>query len=472
MPLDVALSPDGAILVVNTALFETFTYDATTGAQVAALPAALYSRFVDDDLVALSFGFEVDIVDARTGEQRSTVATTCGCDFAVSSDGSTIASGLDSPGLYSLEDDTLLTDVIAAPAAAPAGGLVSVARSDDGSLLGVGWNLGGVQVLEHTASGWQIVRQTGPEDWGGLLADGSLLRFTFEEGSIVDPRTGKVRGRFPGVGPVASFGASGDGRFVALGLPDGAVVVMDTVDNAEIARLTDLQDVNAANDFPFTDVVWGVRFSPDGRRLVASTWSGASGTWNVDTWSGFTLLTPGVVDVNGASPPAFDPTGRLLAVSYGRVGMRLFDAATLEPAGVIPFGTQGLPCRPPSTQRATASPSPSIPPPRWSTTSRPATAVGAPLPAAPLASTTYLDNDTLVLTAKDSPPSSSGTSTPRPSKPRPVVQQDATSPAPSGTSSGPETSRTPSPAHNSANLPPTRPDQSTFRLQPRPSLAT
>ena len=402
-PLDVALSPDGAILVVNTALFETFTFDATTGAQVAALPPALYSRFIDDDLVALSFGFEVNIVDARTGEQRSTVATTCGCDFAVSSDGSTIASGLDAPGLYSLQDKTLLADVIAAPAAAPPGGLVSVARSDDGSLLGVGWNLGGVQVLEHTASGWQIVHQTGPQDWGGLLPDGSLLRFTFEEGSIVDPRTDEVRGKFPGVGPVASFGASADGRFVALGLPDGSVVVMDTVDNSEIARLTDLQDVNAANDFPFTDVVWGVRFSPDGRRLVASTWSGASGAWNVDTWSGFTLLTPGVIDVNGASPPAFDPTGRLLAVSYGRVGMRLFDAATLEPAGDIPFGTQGLP------MQATFDPTGD----RLAVTFDTATVVvydietgatvGAPLPAAPLASTTYLDKDTLVLTAKDSP---------------------------------------------------------------------
>ena len=180
-----------------------------------------------------------------------------------------------------------------------------------------------------------------------------------------------------------------------------AVVVMDTVDNSEIARLTDLQDVNAANDFPFTDVVWGVRFSPDGRRLAASTWSGASGAWNVDTWSGFTGLTPGVVDVNGPSPPTFDPTGRLLAVSYGRVGMRLFEAATLEPAGDIPFGTQGLP------MQATFEPTGD----RLAVTFDTATvvvydietreAVGAPLPAAPLASTTYLDDDTLVLAAKD-----------------------------------------------------------------------
>ena len=401
-PFDEALSPDGSLLVVATNLFETITYDAATGEQLATLPSALYAHFIDDANVALSFGFAVTVVDARNATTGRTVETTCGCDFAVSADGSTIASGLDSLGLYSLEDAGLLTDVIPAPPEAQQGGLVSITRSADAKLLGIGWSFGGIRVLERGKGAWQTLYQTPPEDWGGLLPDGSLLRFSFEEGSIVDPRTGAELGRFPGVGPVAGFGANPDRRLVALGLPDGAVAVMDTATHQEVARLTDLQELNATNDFPFIDVAWGVAFSPDGQWLVASTWSGASVAWAVNDWSDVRVLTPGVVDVNGAARPAFEQAGRLLAVSYGRVGMRLFDGDTLERVAQIDFANQGLP------QQATFDPTGT----RLAVTFDTAKTVtydvatgetiGSALPAAPLASATFLDPDTLVLAAKDS----------------------------------------------------------------------
>lgn len=402
-PFDVALSPDGAMVVVATNFFETQTYDAVTGERLATLPPALYANFVDDANVALSFGFAVTVVDAKTAATLRTVGTTCGCDFAVSADGSTIASGLDSLGLYSLGDAGLLTEVIAAPAGTPQGALISVTKSADASRLGIGWDFGGIEVLDHEGESWQVLHATGPEDWGGLLPDGTLLRFSFEEGTLIDPTTGDALGQFPGVGPVAGFDATRDHRLVALGLPDGAVAIMDAAAHEEVARLTDLQAVNALNDFPFIDVAWGVSFSPDGRWLVASTWSGASGAWAIDDWSDFRVLTPGVVDVNGAARPAFDPSGELLALSYGRVGMRLFDAHTLEPAGQIDFGNQGLP------QQATFDPTGTRLAVTFDTAKTVAydvqtgETVGAPLPAAPLASATYLDQSTIVLAAKDSP---------------------------------------------------------------------
>ena len=43
--------------------------------------------------------------------------------------------------------------------------------------------------------------------------------------------------------------------------------------------------------------------------------------------------------------PAFDFTGRYLAVSRGRTSIDLFDATTLQPIRSIPLGVQGLPYR-------------------------------------------------------------------------------------------------------------------------------
>jgi WD40 repeat protein len=110
-----------------------------------------------------------------------------------------------------------------------------------------------------------------------------------------------------------------------------------------VARLTDLQELNAGNEFPAAQWVLGSHFSPDGHWLTAASWSGAAVVWNTATWRRAAMLEPAIADVNGSVIPTFDPSGRYLAASRGRTSMVLFDATTLKPVRDLPLRVQGLP---------------------------------------------------------------------------------------------------------------------------------
>ena len=403
-PLDVGLSPDGSTAVVTAPWFATSRVDIDGGGDPLDLPLGLYDRFVDADHVALSTGDAITVVDVETGVEQSRVATTCGCDFAVSGDGTTLATGLDSLGLYALDERGLLRETVAPPPSAPDGAAVDVTVDADASLFGIGWDQGGVRLYRPSEGGLDPL-PTGHDEAGrgGVLGDGSMVVLSNDTGTVFDPATGAVVSTFDPGGPVTSFSSSVDGTLLSLGRVDGSVRVVEARTGDTVVDLDDLARLDADNGFPFATVVGGSAFSPDGRLLVASTWSGASGAWDVGDWETFRPLTPSVLDVNGAAPPRFDPSGAVLAVSHGRAGMRLFDGATLSELREVPFGTQGLPTQaafdPTGTRLAVAFDTGTAV--VYDVTD--GSTIGAPLPASPLTGLAFVDADTLIVGSTTSP---------------------------------------------------------------------
>jgi WD40 repeat protein len=287
------------------------------------------------------------VLDAATGAVLSSTTTTCGCDIAISPDGRTVATGLDAPGLYALDGRELLADAVDAPRMSSAFGISATAVSDDGRRLSVTAAGAGTTVYERAGDRWRILR-TSPAEVGSIQPDGSLLAMDGTTGtaSILDPATGATDRSFPvprgDVFPLY-FALSQDRRFLVSGSFEGLVTVIDTNTGAEVAHLTDLQELNGGNQFPYAALVPAPRFSRDGHRLVAAAWSGAAVAWDTSTWTRLAVIEPAIADVDGATRPAFDPTGRYLAVSHGRTRMDLVDADTLQPIRQIPLGVQGLP---------------------------------------------------------------------------------------------------------------------------------
>jgi DNA-binding SARP family transcriptional activator/WD40 repeat protein len=345
---DIAVSPSGhRAAVIGFSAPAQAVYDTTTGMQTATLQYNGNAvRFLDEDRVVDS-GAAVVVLDATTGTTITSTTTTCGCDIAISPDGRTVATGLDAPGLYALDGRELLADALDAPRMSAAFGISVTATSADARLLSVTAAGAGTTVYERAGRGWRIIRTT-PGLVGSIQADGRLLAIDGTTGtaSILDAETGAIAQSFPGPrGDVFPLyvSLSGDGRFLATGSFEGLVTVTDTRTGAEVARLTDLQDANAGNQFPFASLVPAPQFSKDGRHLVGAAWSGAAVAWDTTTWKKEAVLEPAIADVNGSTTPAFDPSGRYLAVSRGRTSVDLFDAGTLQPVRHIPLGVQGVP---------------------------------------------------------------------------------------------------------------------------------
>ncbi|HEY1280071.1 MAG TPA: BTAD domain-containing putative transcriptional regulator [Acidimicrobiales bacterium] len=348
---DVALAPDGRSVVVVGIGIPGTVFDGVTGAPTTTLQSQgnLFARFIDDERVAVSSGAAVTVLDASTGAVLVTTATTCGCDIALSPDGHTVATGLDGPGLYALDGRELLADALDAPGLANAAGFSVASVSGDGRRLSVSAYGAGTTLFERDAQEWRSLATTAGV-LGTMQPDGRLLQVdpAAGTGSLVDPATGAVQQTFPGPGD-ADFPVlvdlSRDGRLEAYGGLDGAVTVVDTSAATVVAHLSDLQDLNAGNDYPFASFVAGAYFSTDDRWLVAAAWSGAAVAWDTSTWRRVAVLEPPIADVNGSATPAFDPTGRYVAVSRGRTSIDIFDATTLQPVRSIPIGVQGLPYR-------------------------------------------------------------------------------------------------------------------------------
>jgi DNA-binding SARP family transcriptional activator/WD40 repeat protein len=344
---DVALSPNGQRVAVD-AFGDGLIFDSVSGAQTATLQShGDFLRFIDDDRVAHSATGAIRVAEVSTGAVLVTTGTTCGCDLALSPDGRTVATGLDGPGLYALDGRELLADALDAPVLAGVNGFSMTAISADGRRLSAAAFGGGTVVYERDGDGWRALRTTS-QLLGAIQPDGRLFQIDPAEGtaSFIDPATGATEQTFPGPGEqdfANLVGLSPNGRLEAYGGLDGSVTVVDTNAAAVVARLLDLQELNAGNGFPTTSFVPGARFSNDGRWLVAATWSGAAVAWDTRTWRRAKILEPAIADVDGAATPAFDPTGRFLAATRGRASIDLFDATTLAPIRSIPFGVQGLP---------------------------------------------------------------------------------------------------------------------------------
>ena len=212
----------------------------------------------------------------------------------------------------------------------------SLAFSPDGRQLAVvggsmGW--GGSKVLFYDTETGQLLRTLAGYNFTGGIAftpDGnSLIVVGGNEAQTWDVHSGQLRQTQASDIPIRSIAFSPDGKLMAWGGGEygyGGVVA----DDQYIIQMWDV-----ATGQPFYtlqepgDVVYQVRFSPDGQFLA--TWSGGEGVVKLRQASTGELLFS-----RPASNVVFHPHGRLFATGVGQiyaegdVGLQLWDMDTFE----------------------------------------------------------------------------------------------------------------------------------------------
>ena len=274
----VAFSPDGKLLASGSGDQTVKIWDVATGTELRSLRGHTYNVeavvFSRDGklLVSLSGGNEIKIWNLPQGSLARTInppdyANT----VAISPGGDTIATG-DNRGrirLWTTNDgrESLLLQSTASR-------INSVSFSPDGRFLVSGGD-------ESVINIWDI-------------RSGLALH------TIKDPAYG-----------VTGVAFNPDGLTVATGAGN-ALRLWDVASGREIRSFDNLATVTS------------VRFSPDGQRLVAGTYSGAIKLWTVATGTELQTLTGHGSEVRSV---AFSPDGTLIASGSTDRTIRLWDAA-------------------------------------------------------------------------------------------------------------------------------------------------
>jgi WD40 repeat protein/serine/threonine protein kinase/energy-coupling factor transporter ATP-binding protein EcfA2 len=156
-------------------------------------------------------------------------------------------------------------------------------------------------------------------------ADGRLIASGSRDGAIIlwDAATRRAIGQplTSDTDRVNSVVFSPDARLLASGGADGAI------------RLWDVE-TGAPSGQPLTgheDAVWGVAFSPDGRTLASGSSDGTVMLWDVET--GERLMSPLTGHQDEVYAVAFSPDGQRLASAGADMMIILWDVSTGEPAG-------------------------------------------------------------------------------------------------------------------------------------------
>jgi eukaryotic-like serine/threonine-protein kinase len=289
---------------------------------------------------------EVKVWDLATGRELHCLRghkdlVSC---VAFSPDGRRLVSangGVRTPGEIKIWDVAAGREVRALPAhATPVRGL---AFSPDGRQLasvGSGFASGGTSLpgelkIWDAASGKQLRCIPGSEPAASPPAFSAVAfspdaseskrRVAFADGHTVrtfDPATGKEPMRLSKQPyPVNSVAYSPDGRWLASGSADGAVIVRDTETGREAQVLR------------HPDGISGLAFSPDGRRLAGAAGNSIVKVWDVTTGNE-ALVLHGHTDT--VATVAFSPDGWRLASAGGDGTVKLWDATTAPQAVSLP----------------------------------------------------------------------------------------------------------------------------------------
>ena len=341
-----AISPDGALIAAGSHTGTVGFWDASTlqavGSPIdAGEPVTDVAFTPDGQHVAVAVG-GVENLDAITPatttylwdvstRQRSSIAL-AGHEasvnaLAVSPDGQLLAAG-DNDGRVVFHDPTTGEPVGTAVQVGPDEGVLGIAFSPDGRRLGIGTfglsGLGRGHVVD-VATRTEIAQfGTGTLVYVGFTEDSSEFVTLAESVEIWDlerqARIGQPIKTQHGPAQIASTGAG-----LVLSGFDGTMTIWDPIGLPTIARV--LADAPPA----------GATFSPDGTMLAVVDNEDSVALYRVEDLHLLGSLSVGDSGprdaLDGATPVAFSPDSRTLAVGNRFGAVQLFDAESQQPIG-------------------------------------------------------------------------------------------------------------------------------------------
>ena len=156
---------------------------------------------------------------------------------------------------------------------------------------------------------------------GTLLATAESSPFFFDPAGPVrlyDWQTGSLLRQFDS--PGRALALSDDGHLLAIAGENRGITLRDT-GSGDLLR-----------EWPTTNAVWALSFSPDGRKLLSTGWSSWVTIWPVDGQSPPRLLAAGDLHVWSA---IFSNDGTTLATTSSDQTVRLWDGSTLQSKSIL-----------------------------------------------------------------------------------------------------------------------------------------